>query len=731
MIKQSKTTIKELTAQYRAVLKHAFFAGIAAVAVSTTGAMAEINVATGETDITSGVISAINTSINNNAPDKADFSYKAPDGTTIVKLSDDTQYVADDYKTDSTSKDNTYGITGPDSVNWESNLTAANYTYTPLTADGTAGTPVTGDTAVNHLTKTVETSALHTLYSGASLALSSDSTATETLNTLDYSTTSGGNSYYLYKTAEGDFKLVTSTTDPAAHIVEAPSAIGVSGVLTDLTNAYNGDDQKVKGIQKTLTDSYNTNKASFDYINNETTGYLAKDKKNAAGLLAGKNSLDTANDGFSTAQTNYNGSVGQAIDSHILNEDGAVAKAVTNLIDTKEDLLSADIGYDLGNPDDAENGLVARLDALTGAEGEDTSLVGAINANTEAIAQVRSDAKDAWEKGEAWIGQELGYDTTTTDANTVLSGAGFTPDAETGKASVVSALIENKTAIANVDGQVGDVKGAAVGLQLNEYGVSQNLVEGGNAAVQFQQIARVIGDRTSISSDANNIDKDASIADNLKSLDRNLGKVHGLITEEGGVKTFNGTNQTASTRVNEEGNYVGNLAVGTTVEDHLVSLDNAIGVNADAIEAEKGRATTAEATLQTAINNETTRAQDADLALQAEINDAVYAAKAGDALTLKSANDYTDAQVDTLEKNISGGVAAATALSAVEVSNVKKGEMSVGGGYGYYNGESAGAFGMAMGLSDNWSVNAGAGVASGDKTQVSFRAGTNYKFKLF
>ncbi|MCQ2580927.1 MAG: YadA-like family protein [Alphaproteobacteria bacterium] len=674
MIKQSKTTIKELTAQYRAVLKHAFFAGIAAVAVSTTGAMAEINVATGETDITSGVISAINTSINNNAPDKADFSYKAPDGTTIVKLSDDTQYVADDYKTDSTSKDNTYGITGPDSVNWESNLTAANYTYTPLTADGTAGTPVTGDTAVNHLTKTVVTSALHSLYSGASLALSSDSTATETLNTLDYSTTSGGNSYYLYKTAEGEFKLVTSTTDPAAHIVEDPSAIGVSGVLTDLTNAYNGDDQKVKGIQKTLTDSYNTNKASFDYINNETTGYLAKDKKNAAGLLAGKNSLDTANDGFSTAQTNYNGSVGQAIDSHILNEDGAVAKAVTNLIDTKEALLSQDIGYDLGNPDDAENGLVARLDALTGAEGEDTSLVGAINANTEAIAQVRSDAEDAWERGEAWIGQELGYDTTTTDANTVLSGAGFTPDAETGKASVVSALIENKTAIANVDGQVGDVKGAAVGLQLNEYGVSQNLVEGGNAAVQFQQIARVIGDRTTLN-----------------------------------------------------GDYVSN----TDVAANLQSLNDGIEENADAIAAEKTRAQGAEATLQNNIDAEATARANADLALQAEINDAVYAAKAGDALTLKSANDYTDAQVDTLEKNISGGVAAATALSAVEVSNVKKGEMSVGGGYGYYNGESAGAFGMAMGLSDNWSVNAGAGVASGDKTQVSFRAGTNYKFKLF
>ncbi|MCQ2568342.1 MAG: YadA-like family protein, partial [Alphaproteobacteria bacterium] len=140
-----------------------------------------------------------------------------------------------------------------------------------------------------------------------------------------------------------------------------------------------------------------------------------------------------------------------------------------------------------------------------------------------------------------------------------------------------------------------------------------------------------------------------------------------------------------------------------------------------------------------AIAAETTRAMEEEAAIRSEfaaadeltLSSAKAFANAGDELTLSKANAYTDAKVDTLEKNVSGGIAAATALSAVEVSNVKRGEMSVGGGYGYYNGQSAGAFGMAMGLSDNWSVNAGAGIASGDKTQVSFRAGTNYKFKLF
>ena len=97
-------------------------------------------------------------------------------------------------------------------------------------------------------------------------------------------------------------------------------------------------------------------------------------------------------------------------------------------------------------------------------------------------------------------------------------------------------------------------------------------------------------------------------------------------------------------------------------------------------------------------------------------------------LALKSAYDYTDSKVDALEEDLSAGIASAAAMSSVAVSGVGKGEVSVGGGYGYYNSQSAVALGAAMGLSDNWSVNAAAGLAD---SNVTFRAGTNYKFKLF
>ncbi len=225
-----------------------------------------------------------------------------------------------------------------------------------------------------------------------------------------------------------------------------------------------------------------------------------------------------------------------------------------------------------------------------------------------------------------------------------------------------------------------------------------------------------------------------------------MGKVHGLITADSNdVKTFNGTNATASKRLDANGNYVGNLAVGTTVEDHLVSLDNALGDEAIA------RANGDAATLSTAqtyadagdaatLSTAQTYADAGDAATlstaqtYADAGDALtlqsakaYADKAG-ALNLQAAKSYTDERIKKLDKDLSAGVAGAVALSSVAVSNVQKGEVSVGAGYGYFNGQSAVAFGAAMGLSDRWSINTGAGVSGSD---FSIRAGTNYKFKLF
>ena len=156
--------------------------------------------------------------------------------------------------------------------------------------------------------------------------------------------------------------------------------------------------------------------------------------------------------------------------------------------------------------------------------------------------------------------------------------------------------------------------------------------------------------------------------------------------------------------------------------DGAVSKNTAdIATNAENIAANK----TAIETNATAIENEVANRIAGD---EMTLSAAKAYADAKNTMSLKSAYDYTDSRVNAMEEELSAGIASAAAMSSVAVSGVGKGEVSVGGGYGYYNSQSAVALGAAMGLSDNWSVNAAAGLAD---SNVTFRAGTNYKFKLF
>jgi hypothetical protein len=215
-------------------------------------------------------------------------------------------------------------------------------------------------------------------------------------------------------------------------------------------------------------------------------------------------------------------------------------------------------------------------------------------------------------------------------------------------------------------------------------------------------------------------------------------------------------------------------AIATNTTDIATNATN-IAANASAISAETTRATTAEGALDTrltsaegpiathttniaanasAISAETTRATAAESALDTRLTIAesdilaeATARSAGDTLTLntakaytddaianagtlmlKSAKDYTDKKVDHLEKELSAGIASAAALSSVTIPTVKKGQLGFGAGYGYHNSQSAIAFGAAMGLTNNWSVNMGTGISNNAAT---FRAGTTYIIDLF
>ena len=192
------------------------------------------------------------------------------------------------------------------------------------------------------------------------------------------------------------------------------------------------------------------------------------------------------------------------------------------------------------------------------------------------------------------------------------------------------------------------------------------------------------------------------------------------------MDTAEGTIDTHTTQIDALGTRM-DTAEGT-IDTHTTQID-ALDTRLGTAETTIDTHTTQIDALDTRLTDEVTARENGDIETLQQANAYTDAsvANAG-AMALKSANAYTDERVNDLEKDMSSGIASAAALSSVAVSNVKRGEVSVGGGYGYHNSQSAVAFGAAMGLTDNWSANAGVGISGSNAT---FRAGTNYKFKLF
>src|SRR5690606_28638614 len=145
--------------------------------------------------------------------------------------------------------------------------------------------------------------------------------------------------------------------------------------------------------------------------------------------------------------------------------------------------------------------------------------------------------------------------------------------------------------------------------------------------------------------------------------------------------------------------------------------------------------TLAAANATTASTAQTLRTEAA--AESARVNTAIVD---GDAATLASANAYTNTQVanvnsrmnqlnsrvDDVEKTAYRGIAIALAAQQ-QIPNIGAGQFAVFGGVGHYEGESAGALGVASVFADGrTSVSAALGFAGGN--EVGGRVGVSYVF---
>lgn len=271
--------------------------------------------------------------------------------------------------------------------------------------------------------------------------------------------------------------------------------------------------------------------------------------------------------------------------------------------------------------------------------------------------------------------------------------------------------------------------------------ILETITNGANDAID-SALAQGGAIRSELDQKVNQSDAEAIFAEKQQWVDNTLGiesvksdAVADALTGEiaGNETTFSGAINVIDDAVSKNTSDIAanKTAIETNATNIATNATN-IAANKTAIESEVARATAAEAELdgKIALNTAAIESEVANRIAGDErtLSAAKAYADAKNTMSLKSAYDYTDKKVDALEEELSAGIASAAAMSSVAVSNVAKGEVSVGGGYGYYNSQSAVALGAAMGLTDNWSVNAAAGLSD---SNVTFRAGTNYKFKLF
>ena len=632
-MRQSKTTIKELTAQYRSVLKRAFIAGVMAVATANTANAA----------ITPSDISAINDSINmvqsdgNYTTSMGDFNAGTTDYSTSAG------YGLYTYDHDNNPETPEIALT---TNNGTETLDDTVFTYTDNTG-------ATTNLDVNSTGFTTSD------FTGAAGTIDVADGATD-LTTLQANTTTVGLGNYQYMANfDNSGDALTALTADAPELSSFHNDI----TLTTGSITVNGDNEANKpsidqyGFAITLHDGSTGN---FDLVYNESTHLYSYN-------YDGDVVLDAADIAAADAQVSSQ-SANLIADTTLFNS--AVATNTTNY-----------------------NSAVGHYNTVHGVYESDTNTQSTLDTNygnyetsfAEAQANQTAAAGNLSEAQGAYAADLAIYTPVATAYNNYENSLGKSIDAKD------ETVLTNANAYADSLANNYDAAGSADTAEQNAKDYADSLATNYDAAgTSAAETTRAQGEEAAIRSEfaaadttlQNNIDAEASAR---QAADTTL---------------QNNIDSEASTRA----------AADTTLQNN--------------IDAEALARANADTTLQNNIDNEVARATAQEAAIRGEI-------AAADARTLANANAYTDKKVDTLEKNVSGGVAAATALSSVEVSNVKKGEVSVGGGYGYYNNQSAMAFGAAMGLSDNWSINAGAGIASGDKTQVAFRAGTNYKFKLF
>lgn len=546
---------------------------------------------------------------------------------------------------------------------------------------------------------------------------------------------------------------------------------GLQNTVANLDNTYATDEE----LQSTKDELQgNIDKVSGDLAStSEKVGNLENslsDTNEKVGNL--ETSLSDTNKKVDSLENSLKGKADASDVTALQDELGKTNQTVSDLNGKLEttDQNVANLGSKLDKTNETVTALDGKLETTNTAVAGNTA---AITANTEAIDNLESGKADKTELVQAKnelsgqindITKEGGaIDTavntakdelngTISDTKTELQGNINTAKTEL-EGNIADSLQESKD---YTDSQLSTVEENILAKADEKYVTNEGLDEKVQNSVDNtigtrveDTVNKTVGDISQLGVGNKNLsngseDAPETIVEAINNIDQSLGTIHGLADKLGGQ-------------------HQGNLADGTTVEDHLTSLDSAIG-NRDNYTNANGSnnyLATAGADISTAISEIASNigtAEDLGTAQNGvsssnTVNQNIAAVNTAIGNTSKLANTHyvsgatnlTDAvagldnqihnldsryyqlsgDINDLRDDFNAGMATMSAMTALVPNARATGNTQLSFGTGMYEGETAMALGGFHWINDNVLLNVGAAWGSAD---TAYRMGITYSW---
>lgn len=543
-------------------------------------------------------------------------------------------------------------------------------------------------------------------------------------------------------------KELQSTKDELQGNIDKVSGelASTSEKVGNLENSLSDTNEKVGNLETSLSDTNKkvdslesslADKADTSYVNEQLAG-----KADASDVTALEDELGKTNQTVS----DLNGKL-ETTDQNVANLESELNK-------TNETVTALDGELEKTNTAVADNtaAITANAEAIDNLESGKADKTELEQAKTELSGQINDITKEGGAIDTAVNTAKDELNGTISDTKTELQGNINTAKTEL-EGNIADSLQESKD---YTDSQLSTVEENILAKADEKYVTNEGLDEKVQNSVDNtigtrveDTVNKTVGDISQLGVGNKNLsngseDAPKTIVEAINNIDQSLGTIHGLADKLGDQ-------------------HQGNLADGTTVEDHLTSLDSAIG-NRDNYTNANGSnnyLATAGADISTAISEIASNigtAEDLGTAQNGvsssnTVNQNIAAVNTAIGNTSKLANTHyvsgatnlTDAvagldnqihnldsryyqlsgDINDLRDDFNAGMATMSAMTALVPNARATGNTQLSFGTGMYEGETAMALGGFHWINDNVLLNVGAAWGSAD---TAYRMGITYSW---